>query len=76
MISCLMLRTRLEGLITILSLENCFSLENIQPYPIENEHPVKNSRYWSMERHQAKSFNEFVYFSLRDSVLKRVVNNV
>ena len=52
-----------------------FSFENIQPLPIENEQPIKNSRYWLTEVHQTKSFNDFIYFNFRDSVLKGVVNN-
>ena len=28
-----------------------FSLENIQPSPIENKQPIRNSRYWSTEAH-------------------------
>lgn len=52
-----------------------FSLENIEPSPIENEQPIKNSRYCSKEPHQTKPFNDFIYFNLRDPVLKRVINN-
>ena len=70
-----MLRTRLEGLITIFFIRCCFSLENIQPFPIENKQLIKNSRYWSTEPYQTKSFNDFVYFNLRESILKRVINN-
>ena len=43
-----------------------FPLENIQPSPIENEQPIKNSRYWSTEVHQIRLFNGFLYFNLRD----------
>ena len=52
-----------------------FSLENIQLSLIENEQPVKNSRYWLTEPYQTKSFNDFIYFNLRESILKRVINN-
>ena len=52
-----------------------FSLENIQSSPIENEQPIKNSRYWSTEPYQTKSLNDFVCFSLRESILKRVISN-
>ena len=37
-----------------------FSLENIQPSPVENDHPIKNFRYWSTEPYQTKSFNDFI----------------
>ena len=53
-----------------------FSLENIQPSHIEKEHAIRNSRHWSTEAHQTKLFNDFIYFNLWDSVLKRVINNV
>ena len=43
--------------------------------PIENEQPIKNSRYWKTEPHQTKLLNDFIYFNLRDSELKRVINN-
>ena len=51
-----------------------FSLENIQPSPFENEYPIKDLRYWSTEPQQTKSFNDFIHFSLREGVLKRVIN--
>ena len=52
-----------------------FSLENIQPSPVENDQPIKNSRYWSTEPYQTKLFNDFIYLNLRESILKRVINN-
>ena len=52
-----------------------FSLENVQPSPFENEQPITNSRYWSTEQQQTKSFNDFVYFTFRESKIKRVINN-
>ena len=50
-------------------------MENIQPSPIENEQPIKNSRYWLTEPYQTKPVNDFTYFNLRESVLKRVIKN-
>ena len=52
-----------------------FSIENIQQ-PLDNytESP-KQTRYWSTEPIQTKSFNDFVYFNTRESILKRVINN-
>ena len=52
-----------------------FSLENIQPPPKNDEQPLKNSWYWSTEPIQTKSFNDFVFFSIRESILKRVITN-
>ena len=51
-----------------------FSLENIQPSPVENDAPIKKLRYWSTGPYETKSFNDYIYFSLRVSVLKRMIN--
>ena len=39
------------------------------------DQPMKSSRYWSTNRMQTKSFNDFVFFNIREPVLKRVINN-
>ena len=52
-----------------------FSLENIQPPIDDYDQPLKVSRYWSTDPIQTKSFNDFVFFNTRKSVLKRVTNN-
>ena len=52
-----------------------FSLENVQPKLDNYDEPLKNSRYWSTEPIQTKSFNDFVYFNIRESILKRVISN-
>ena len=52
-----------------------FSLENVQSAPDEYNEPLKNSRYWTTDPIQTKSFNDFVYFTIRESILKRVINN-
>ena len=49
-----------------------FSLENLQRSPFENEAPIVNSRYWSIEAYQTKSFNDYIYINLREGILKRV----
>ena len=52
-----------------------FSIENIQQ-PLDNyTESLKQTRYWSTEPIQTKSFNDFVYFNTRESILKRVINN-
>ena len=38
--------------------------------------PLKDTRYWSTDPIETKSFNDFVYFNVRESILKRVINNV
>ena len=52
-----------------------FSLENIQQALDQYNEPLKNSRYWTTDPIQTKSFNDFVYFNIRESILKRVINN-
>ena len=52
-----------------------FSLENIQPVLDNYNEPLKNTRYWSADPIETKSFNDFVYFNVRESILKRVINN-
>ena len=52
-----------------------FSLENVQSALDEYNESLKNSRYWTTDPIQTKSFNDFVYFTIRESILKRVINN-
>ena len=52
-----------------------FSIENVQR-PLDNySEPLVQTRYWSTEPIQTKSFNDFVLFKTRESILKRVINN-
>ena len=48
---------------------------NIQPSPDGFHQPLRSSKYWSTDPILTKSFNDFVLFTMRDSVLKRVINN-
>ena len=52
-----------------------FSLEKMQLSPFENEALILNSRYWSTEGYQTKSFNYNIYFNLKEWIRKRVINN-
>ena len=52
-----------------------FSIENFQPVLDSYTEPLKDTRYWSTEPIETKSFNDFVYFNIRESILKRVINN-
>ena len=52
-----------------------FSIENIQQSLDNYSEPLLQTRYWSTEPIQTKSFNDFVLFNIRDSILKRVINN-
>ena len=48
---------------------------NMQAPLTDDDVPLTNSRYWSTKLIQIKSFYDFVFFSLRESILKRVINN-
>ena len=52
-----------------------FSLDNVEPFPSQNEALIVNSRYWSTKAYHAKLFNEYIYFNLGEGKLKRVINN-
>ena len=52
-----------------------FSIENIQQALDNYTEPLTQTRYWSTEPIQTKSFNDFVYFKTRESILKRVIDN-
>ena len=52
-----------------------FSIENFQPTLDNYNEPLKNTKYWSTEPIETKSFNEFVHFNIRESILKRIIKN-
>ena len=52
-----------------------FSIENVQQALDNYSEPLVQTRYWSTEPIQTKSFNDFVLFKSRESILKRVINN-
>lgn len=52
-----------------------FSIENIQQALDNYTEPLMQNRYWTTEPIQTKSFNDFVYFKIRESILMRVINN-
>ena len=52
-----------------------FSIENLQPTLDNYDEPLKNTKYWSTEPIETKSFNEFIHFNIRESILKRIIKN-
>ena len=52
-----------------------FSIENVQQALDNYSEPLVQTRYWSTEPIQSKSFNDFVSFKSRESILKRIINN-
>ena len=51
-----------------------FSIENVQQALDNYSEPLVQTRYWSTEPIQTKSFNDFVLFKTRESILRRVIN--
>ena len=52
-----------------------FSIENVQQALNDYSEPLVQTRYWSTEPLLTKSFNDFISFKLRESILRRVINN-
>ena len=52
-----------------------FSIENVQQALVNYLEPLIQTRYWSTEPLLTKSFNDFISFKIRESILKRVINN-
>ena len=52
-----------------------FSIENVQQVLNDYLEPLVQTRYWSTEPLQTKCFNDFISFKIRESILKRVINN-
>ena len=52
-----------------------FSIENVQQALDNYSEPLVQTRYWSTEPLQSKSFNDFIQFKIRESILRRVINN-
>ena len=52
-----------------------FSIENKQQ-PLDNyTEPLLQTRYWSTEPIQTKTFNDFVLVKTREQILRRIINN-
>ena len=52
-----------------------FSIENVQQALNDYSEPLVQTRYWSTEPLLTKSFNDFISFKIRESILNRVINN-
>ena len=59
------------------SIVSEFSIENKQltPFATNANRAILNSRYWLSKPFQTRLFNDYIYFSLRKSILKSVINN-
>ena len=52
-----------------------FLIENIQQSLQENLRPIVNTRYWTTEPIKTTYFNDYIFYSLRENILKRVILN-
>ena len=52
-----------------------FTIENIQNSPHEDLIPIINSRYWTTPPYEGIYFNDFIFYSLRQSILSKVKIN-
>ena len=53
-----------------------FSIENVQQvFSKDYSDPLVQTRYWTTETFESKSFNDFISFKIRESVLNRIVHN-
>ena len=50
-----------------------FLIENVQPSLHENLIPILSTRYWLTEPYQTRYLNGYIFYSLRESILKRVI---
>ena len=52
-----------------------FNIENTRNSIRPDLEPLSNTRYWTTETYDSTYFNDFIFFSLRQDILKRVIIN-
>ena len=52
-----------------------FLIENIQQFVQENLRPIVNTRYWTTEPFKTMYFYDYIFYSFRENILKRVIVN-
>ena len=52
-----------------------FTIENIQASAVENSALILNSRFWSTEVYRGVYFNDFMFYSLKNDILNKVIIN-
>ena len=52
-----------------------FIIENIHQSVYENLRPILNTRYWSTDTYRATYFNDYVFHSLKQNILSKVIAN-
>ena len=56
-------------------IKSGFIIENIQQSLSENLRPILNTRYWSTDAYKATYFNDYVFYSLKQNILSKVIVN-
>ena len=52
-----------------------FIIENVQPAVSDNLRPILTMRYWSTEAYRATYFNDYVFYGLKQNILRKVISN-
>ena len=52
-----------------------FLIQNIQQSVQENLRPIVNTTYWTTKPFKTTYFNDYIFYSLRKNILKRVIVN-
>ena len=52
-----------------------FTIQNTQNSINTDLHPLINTRYWTTETYDSIYFNDFIFYSLKNDILKRVMVN-
>ena len=52
-----------------------FNIENTQNSIRPDLQPLLNTRYWTTETYDSIYFNDFIFYTLRQDILKRVITN-
>ena len=52
-----------------------FSLENIQPVPIETSVPISSFKYLSTDIYHQRYFNDSLFLNLKNDIKKRTISN-
>ena len=52
-----------------------FNIENTQNSISSDLEPLPNTRYWTTETYDSTYFDDFIFFDLRQDILKRVIIN-
>ena len=52
-----------------------FTIENIQQSSYQDLRPILNSRYWTTDAYEGVYLNDFIFHSLRQNILNKVINS-